>query len=816
MDLPARGTRNAPKTFKGKYTRVEGFIRHYEKLLSKYNITDNSDKCNGILEYVTLTVKTLILSTTEYQANDWKGLKKYLLKVYDAERARFRYKPSDVLAYAKKHSNKTCDNLTKWLKYSRKYQALSGTLYQQNKLSELEYHGFFWLGIPEKLRAILEDKLDKKFPLRDAGAYKKVEEVNEVAEKYFSRDKFTSLIASGPYIFDIPSEDEDSDEDSSSDSDSDLDSSSDSDSDDDKYHKKSHRSHKRSKRRRSVPDITPKLTSTPNMEKSKEGLRAEVRAHRTKPQGSKDEVAEIIHKLSNLKVDDPSYPAVYYQALRLDKSGAIEKCFQTPQSKRQEQRSPKSTMPNQTQNQSENYRRPRIFEAQQPRPSGCYGCGLPGHTLSECQVMKERLTRGEVVIEPGTRRYTFANGNTIRRQAGESIAQAVDRTLEQRASQAVQSLLVTMPRPTQTYLANIPPVDFSDSDHEDTSSDEWEDEYWQNERDSFEPIEEVDGYESEPERDMFEERSQYYEVSDSEEDDDGIVYEVSKKDIVNDRKSREARLQAAKDASLRPKRIAKVPKQADGTNVDWRKTMGKGKNPELSHTNPNRFNQLETQTESQLPSMSHSQIPKISEPRTDDPVPVPKLKINPNMEVLPKKILQPIKSQSNPPPIKPITPRLDEDAIMKDMTSSIPREPKPIDVREIRKREVRHELLEQDMRSRDKDQNENSHKPQLPTRTYGPPVMKRQSELSSNIDPKTVVGRLMNTEVTLPIKEVLGTSGEVCKHLGEMICLKNPREPRVFKTTTRIEDKERQYLRKILAQALNTISAHKAGQVHLI
>ncbi|KIK60531.1 hypothetical protein GYMLUDRAFT_167740, partial [Collybiopsis luxurians FD-317 M1] len=85
MDLPARGTRNAPKTFKGKYTRVEGFIHHYEKLLSKYNITDNSDKCNGILEYVTLTVKTLILLTTEYQANDWKGLKKYLLKVYDAE-----------------------------------------------------------------------------------------------------------------------------------------------------------------------------------------------------------------------------------------------------------------------------------------------------------------------------------------------------------------------------------------------------------------------------------------------------------------------------------------------------------------------------------------------------------------------------------------------------------------------------------------------------------------------------------------------------------------------------------------------------------
>ncbi|KIK69854.1 hypothetical protein GYMLUDRAFT_110416, partial [Collybiopsis luxurians FD-317 M1] len=73
--------------------------------------------------------------------------------------------------------------------------------------------------------------------------------------------------------------------------------------------------------------------------------------------------------------------------------------------------------------------------------------------------------------------------------------------------------------------------------------------------------------------------------------------------------------------------------------------------------------------------------------------------------------------------------------------------------------------------------------------------MKRQSELSSNIDSKIVIGRLMNTEVTLPIKEVLGTSGEVCKHLGEMIHLKNPREPR---------------------ENSSTISAHKAGQEHLI
>ena len=86
---------------------------------------------------------------------------------------------------------------------------------------------------------------------------------------------------------------------------------------------------------------------------------------------------------------------------------------------------------------------------------------------------------------------------------------------------------------------NIPPDDFSDLDNEDTSSEEWEDEYWRNEKDSYGTIEEEDEEELTQYEEMFNQTSQYYEVSDSEEDNEGIVYEVSKKDAINDRKSRE-------------------------------------------------------------------------------------------------------------------------------------------------------------------------------------------------------------------------------------------------------------------------------------
>ena len=49
----------------------------------------------------------------------------------------------------------------------------------------------------------------------------------------------------------------------------------------------------------------------------------------------------------------------------------------------------------------------------------------------------------------------------------------------------------------------------------------------------------------------------------------------------------------------------------------------------------------------------------------------------------------------------------------------------------------------------------------------------RQSELSSQIDPKSVLESILNTDVTLPLKTILGTSKEVAYNLQEHLKVKN-------------------------------------------
>lgn len=197
-DLPVKGSREAPTKFTGKYTHVESFFEHYDRLLNKYNVHSDAEKCKGLLEYVSSSVKTLVRSTSYYQNSDWIGLKNYLLKIYDAEKAKLRYKPRDVLDFAHKHHFRTCDSLSQWYKYCRRYQARAGLLRKQGKLSDLEYHGWFWMGIPTTLQHIIQDLMRQKFPRKLPGDYKLVEEVSAVAEEVFCRDRFEDMIATGP------------------------------------------------------------------------------------------------------------------------------------------------------------------------------------------------------------------------------------------------------------------------------------------------------------------------------------------------------------------------------------------------------------------------------------------------------------------------------------------------------------------------------------------------------------------------------------------------------------------------------------------
>jgi len=55
--LPIQGKRDAPRTFKGSYDKVEEFLRTMDKLFARFEVTSDSEKVEAILPYCSIKVQ---------------------------------------------------------------------------------------------------------------------------------------------------------------------------------------------------------------------------------------------------------------------------------------------------------------------------------------------------------------------------------------------------------------------------------------------------------------------------------------------------------------------------------------------------------------------------------------------------------------------------------------------------------------------------------------------------------------------------------------------------------------------------------------
>ncbi|KAJ7048575.1 hypothetical protein C8F01DRAFT_1266996 [Mycena amicta] len=215
----------------------------------------------------------------------WAGLRHEILRRFDAERTQYKYRPADMVNFAKETSKKPITSMTQWRKYSVKYNVVAGGLYTQGRLSEEHYLCYFWCGIAKDLRTSLEARILQGRSLQDMLQYS-LHEINVAAEWHFRR------------IYD-PNEDSNSDIEESE-----------SESEDEQY---------RNKRRREQ--------SSSHHRKIQEQVRAPAAS---KSSRNVNHVAAMIRQLNAMSVDDPEYASTYYTMLSLDETGIAGKCVKSP------------------------------------------------------------------------------------------------------------------------------------------------------------------------------------------------------------------------------------------------------------------------------------------------------------------------------------------------------------------------------------------------------------------------------------------------------------------------------------------------------
>ena len=308
-NMPIRGTKLAPKTFRGSYHKVTDFIRHYNRLLDQHQVITEADKCQGILEYCTRKVKDFIRSSNHYQNPNWTLLQSEILKYYDADRDEARYRVTDLTAFIQQSSLHSINDLADWKKYYREYTAIAGFLLQKNLIDNKTYVGYFWYGISPHLQKIFEEKLYINYPQFDTINPWPINYLDEVASFYFKQNKFPQRLGHLPVTDQYDNGRYDSD-----DSDSDYDSDDEEDDEED-YQRRRRRTKRKKNRSKNKGKKPPQTQVLPDEPKRKIASPPE------------EDVEGLIRQLNTMSLEDPKYGPLYYKTVKNDPTGVAVRCI---------------------------------------------------------------------------------------------------------------------------------------------------------------------------------------------------------------------------------------------------------------------------------------------------------------------------------------------------------------------------------------------------------------------------------------------------------------------------------------------------------
>ena len=194
IELPIKRTKNAPRTFKGKYNRVKEFFTEVEAVCQNKNVWARKEKCEAVVRYCSDAVIKVIRGLQSYKDHDYDTLKNDLIFIYDGERAETEYGIADMYPLVKKWSKTSIHDLSTYKNYLKEFQTIAGWLHVRNKINDDEFKLWFWAGLPKKLQKKIEDRLRIEDPRRDESKAFEIKKITEAVRRMYTRDRFENRI----------------------------------------------------------------------------------------------------------------------------------------------------------------------------------------------------------------------------------------------------------------------------------------------------------------------------------------------------------------------------------------------------------------------------------------------------------------------------------------------------------------------------------------------------------------------------------------------------------------------------------------------
>jgi hypothetical protein len=303
----------------------------------------------------------------------------------------FHIHPRDFFDFVGQSHKSQIVNLSQWKKYHREYIAKAGFLKQNGQLDNFQYDGYYWHGVPKHLQGIFELRLQSKFPTFDNSEPYPISFVQDIAQTYFKRSKFSSHL---PHLPMLGFEEEEEEEEEDTDEEYDYSSS------DEEYAKRQCRKLKAKKKK--------KKARTQSKSEPYTQIISEEPSRRIELPPEENDVGGLIQRLNQMSIDDPAYGHLFFQAVSQDRTGLAEKCIMCKPKQILFQPSNRDPPPHQYPSSQAYQPYPKGILPRQPgvqRPTRCIGCFETSHLLRDCPQMAQLLKRKAGPIDPKTLWY---------------------------------------------------------------------------------------------------------------------------------------------------------------------------------------------------------------------------------------------------------------------------------------------------------------------------------------------------------------------------------------------------------------------------
>lgn len=188
--LPLLKAKLAPLKFRGGYRNWIRFLEHYEHTCAQCNVTDDKQKCLGMIQYCSNQIANLVENIPTFIQGDYTQLVKDLNWLFDGDRKKAEHHIGDIANFAQMWRNEKINSLETFKEYHREYIKVAGPLKNEGYIDEKEYNRGFWGGLHRETRDRIERRMTDNEPGLDLAIPFPTEKVIKATEHIYNRTRF--------------------------------------------------------------------------------------------------------------------------------------------------------------------------------------------------------------------------------------------------------------------------------------------------------------------------------------------------------------------------------------------------------------------------------------------------------------------------------------------------------------------------------------------------------------------------------------------------------------------------------------------------